>query len=262
MSGVGRALWGEMLKARRSRMPLLTALAFALAPLAGGFFMIILKDPELARRTGMISAKAQITAGAADWPTYLGMLAQAMAVGGVLLFSLILTWVFGREYANATLKDLLALPTSRSAIVAAKFVLVALWAVALTIFIYLIGLGVGLAVRLPPAPDGVILQGSLTLAVTAILTLLVVTPIAFFASAGRGYLAPMGVAILTLIAAQVIAATGWGEFFPWAIPALYARLAGPATAPPGSPSYLIVVVTAVAGMAATLAWWNRADQTQ
>lgn len=262
MSGVGRALWGELLKARRSRMPLLTALAFALAPLAGGFFMIILKDPDLARRSGLISDKAQLTAGTADWPTYLNLLAQATAIGGFLLFSIILTWVFGREWADGTLKDLLALPTPRSAIVLAKFILVALWAAALTLLIYVIGLGVGLAVRLPAASDGAILQGSLTLAVTAVLTLLVAVPIAFFASAGRGYLAPMGVAILAVIAAQLVAAAGWGEVFPWVLPALYARMAGPTMPPPGSPSYLIVAVTAVVGVAATLAWWGLADQTK
>ena len=43
MSNITQAIWVELLKARRSKMPLLTALAFSLAPLAGGFFMFILK---------------------------------------------------------------------------------------------------------------------------------------------------------------------------------------------------------------------------
>jgi ABC-2 type transport system permease protein len=107
MSPIPQALWVELLKARRSRMPLLTALGFSLAPFAGGFFMIVMKDPDLARRLGMISAKAQIVAGAADWPTYLGLLAQATAIGGFILFSFISSWVFGREYADQTIKDLL-----------------------------------------------------------------------------------------------------------------------------------------------------------
>ena len=40
MSGVGRALWGEMLKARRSRMRLLTALAFATSVACAVIFRI------------------------------------------------------------------------------------------------------------------------------------------------------------------------------------------------------------------------------
>ena len=37
------ALRIERLKARRSKVPLLTAVGFSLAPIAGGLFMIILK---------------------------------------------------------------------------------------------------------------------------------------------------------------------------------------------------------------------------
>ena len=117
MRNISQAVWVELLKARRSRLPLFTALGFALAPLAGGFVMIVLKDPELARRAGLISTKAQIVAGSADWQTYLALLAQATGIGGFILFSLIGSWVFGREYADHTIKDLLALPVSRSAIV-------------------------------------------------------------------------------------------------------------------------------------------------
>lgn len=256
-----QALWVELLKARRSQMPLFTALGFALAPLAGGFFMIVLQDPALARRMGMISAKAQIVAGSADWPTYLGLLAQAAALGGFMLFSLIAAWVFGREYSDHTLKDLLALPTPRRSIVLAKFVVVGLWALLLTLLIYLLGLVVGTLVGLPPTSMQVMVQGSLTLAGTAGLTILIVTPIAFFAGVGRGYLAPMGAAILLLILAQVVAAAGWGEYFPWAIPALHAGMAGPELGQMGPVSYALVLLTALAGIAATAVWWEWADQT-
>jgi ABC-2 type transport system permease protein len=256
MNNIAQASYVEMLKARRSRMPLLTALGFALAPLAGGFFMVVLKDPELARRVGLISAKAHIFAGVADWPTYLGLLAQAIAIGGIMLLGLIGSWVFGREYADRTLKDLLALPTSRAAIVLAKFIVIALWSVALVVLVYLIGLGVGAAIVLPQASFQVMLQGTVILAITAMLTIALVTPIAFCASAGHGYLPPMGVAILALFLAQVIAAAGWGEYFPWAIPALYSQ-----GGDIGILSYVIVILTSVAGIAGTFIWWELVDQT-
>lgn len=261
MSNISQAIWIELLKARRSRMPLLTALGFSLAPLAGGFFMIVLKDPDVARRMGLISAKAQLLAGSADWPTYLGLLAQATAVGGILLFGLIGSWVFGREYADHTLKDLLALPTSRSTIVLAKFIVILLWSAGLTVFIYLLGLGVGALVRLPTAPVEIFWQGTLTLAITAGLTIALVSPIAFVASAGRGYLPPMGAAILALILAQVVAATGWGEYFPWSVPALRTGTAGPEYANLGMISYVIVIFTSFAGIIGTFAWWELTDQT-
>lgn len=262
MSNIMQAIWGEMLKARRSMMPLLTVLGFSLAPFAGGFFMIVMKDPELARDMGMISTKAQIFAGSADWQTYLGLLAQATAIGGIMLFGLIGSWVFGREYSDHTVKDLLALPTARSTIVLAKFVVIILWSVGLAVIIYFIGLGIGAAISLPPTSAEIFWQGSITIAIVACLTIALVTPIAFFASVGRGYLLPMGVAILALILAQVVAATGWGEYFPWSVPALRAGMAGPQDASLGPISYVIVLLTSLTGMIGTLLWWALADQTQ
>jgi ABC-2 type transport system permease protein len=262
VSAVGQAFSVELLKARRSRMPLFTALAATLAPLAGGFFMVILKDPELARRLGLISAKAQIVAGAADWYAYLGVMAQAMAMGGMILFGFIASWVFGREYSDRTLKDLLALPTPRRAIVLAKFAVIASWAVALTALIGLFALVIGAAVRLPPGTGGAIANELLHIAIIAALAILLTPPVAFVASAGRGYLPPMGFVILMLIAAMIVIATGWGEFFPWAVPALYAGMAGPAAANMGPVSYWLVILAAVAGLAATVAWWVYADQTR
>jgi len=256
MSNLAQAIWVEMLKARRSRMPLFTALGFALLPLALGFFMVILKDPELARRAGLITVKAQITMGVADWPTYLGFLAQATAMGGMMIFSLIAIWVFGREYSDRTVTDLLALPTSRPAIVVAKFVVVAVWSIALTVMICLVSIAVGAAVGLPPVSTQLVLQRMVTVAVAACLAIALVTPISFFASAGHGYLPPIGAVLLAVFLAQLANATGRGEYFPWAIPALYTQ--GEAL---GAVSYVILVLTGAAGLAATLAWWELADQT-
>jgi ABC-2 type transport system permease protein len=261
MNNLIQAIWVELLKARRSKMPLLTALGFSLAPFMGGFFMIVLKDPDVAQRLGIISAKAQI-AGTADWTTYLGILAQAAAIGGFVLFGFISSWVFGREYSDHTLKDLLALPTPRSSIVLSKFILILAWCAALTTLIYFIGLGVGTLVGLPPTSTETVWQGTLTIAIVAILTIIVVTPIAFFASAGRGYLPALGGVILIVLLAQIVAAAGWGEYFPWSIPALYSGMAGPEYTPSSPISFALVVLTSLVGMIATFAWWEFADQAQ
>ena len=127
MSGLRAALATEWLKARRSRVPWRSSRGFSLVPLVVGLFMVILKDPESARRMGLLGTKAQITAGTADWPTLLSMLGQAVAVGGAILFAFLTSWVFGREFADRTVRGLLASPTSRGAIVVAKAIVVAAW---------------------------------------------------------------------------------------------------------------------------------------
>ncbi|MBE0643708.1 MAG: ABC transporter permease [Bacteroidetes bacterium] len=262
MNNLLHACGVELLKARRSKVPLFTALGFSLAPLAGGFFMIVLKDPVMARDMGLISTKAQIFGGTADWPAYFGMLAQAAAVGGMVLFSFVASWVFGREFSDRTIKDLLALPTPRRSIVLAKFVVVALWALFLTLIVIILGLGIGALVGLPGAGSGVFLQGILRITACAGLTLITVTPVAFFAGVGRGYLAPTGMAILLLVCAQLVGATGWGEYFPWSIAALYSGAAGPASAQLSLVSLAIVLITGILGLVATIRWWERADQTR
>jgi ABC-2 type transport system permease protein len=149
MRNLANMIWVEWYKAGRSRMPIFTALGFLLMPLVDTFFMIILKDPDFARRAGLISAKAQLMAGTADWPTFLAVLAQAVAVGGTLLFCLIGSWVFGREFVDGTVKDWLAVPVARGTILLAKFIVVMLWSLALTVMIYFVALLVGAMIGLP-----------------------------------------------------------------------------------------------------------------
>lgn len=257
MNNLAQAVWVEMLKARRSQMPVFTALGFSLLPLAMGFFMVVLKDPEMARRVGLISAKARVIAGAADWPTYVGLLAQAVAGGGMVLFGLVGIWVFGREYSDRTVKDLLALPTPRSAVVLGKFLLVALWSAILTALVCLLGLALGAAIGLAQASPQMILKGGATIAFSAAMAITLATTVAFFASAGHGYLPPLGLVFLAVLLAQVAAAAGWGEYFPWSIPLLYSQ--GDTL---GVVSYAIVILTGLAGLAGTFAWWERADQTR
>ena len=137
---------------------------------------------------------------------------------------------------------------------------IAVWSFALSGMIYFIGLAVGAMVALPSVAPQVMVEGGLTLAGTAGLTLAVVTPIIFFANSGRGYLAPVGVALLAIVSAQLIAWTGWGEYFPWSIPALFAGVVRTQSGALTATSFIIVALTSAAGIAATFLWWEFADQ--
>jgi len=259
MNNLSNGLWIEWRKALRSRMPLYTTLGFLIAPLACAFLMFIYKDPDFARKAGIISAKANLMGGAADWPSYLNLLAQMMAGGGLLLFSLILSWLFGREYSDGTLKDLLAVPVPRSTILLAKFIVGALWAIFMAGVVYLVGMALGAVVGLPQGSSEVLWRGSLTLWVTAGLSVVAVTPFGLLANVGRGYLLPIGMTMLALLLANLLTLIGWGNLFPWSIAGLYAALAGKGQAlePVG---YWIVLFTGLAGVAGTHLWWNHADQ--
>jgi ABC-2 type transport system permease protein len=262
MTTFSSALWAETLKARRSKVPLLAAIGFTLAPLMDGFFMFIMKDPERAREMGLLSVKAQMAMSTAEWTTFFSVLTQAIAIGGVMVFSIVTAWIFGREFSDHTAKDLLALPTSRENIVAAKLVVVTAWVFATSIWIFMIGLVIGSLVDIPGWTTQLAWQSFGDIIATAGMTLLLMTPVAFIASMGRGYLPPLGWAVLTIFLAQIIAATGWGDWFPWSVPALFSGAAGPRGELIGMHSYLLVLLAGLIGLAATFSWWRNADQTR
>jgi ABC-2 type transport system permease protein len=262
MKGFAAALWAETLKARRSKVSWLTAAGLMILPLMGGLFMIILKDPEQARDLGLISAKAQLAAGVADWPTFFGILMQGAAIAGSVLFATITAWLFGREFSDHTAKELLALPTPRWSIVAAKFVLLSVWILGLVLIIFVAGLAVGAAVDIPGWSRELQWTSFWTLITLTLLVLMLMPLVAFFASAGRGYLPALGWVFLTVVFAQIVAVLGWGDWFPWSVPALLSGMAGPQAAQVGIHSYVVVILTALAGLAATFTWWLTADQTR
>jgi ABC-2 type transport system permease protein len=252
-------LWIETRKAVRSRMPLWTALGSLFMPLGIAFLIFVARNPQVSRQLGLVSAKADLLKYAAtDWQSYLGFFSLMIAAGGLILFSLVITWVFGREFADGTLKDLLAVPVPRSSIVLAKFILAAAWSAGLAVVILVAGLVTGLMIQLPGGSLSAILHGSVRVLATAGLVIAVVTPFAFFASLGRGYLLPIGVTVLALMMANVVALAGWGEYFPWGVPGIYAM----GDSPLRPVSYGIVLITGLAGIIGTNLWWKYADQSR
>ncbi len=259
MNNLSDMIWIEMRKAIRSRMPLWTALGSLFMPLGMAFLLFASKNPAISHKLGLVSAKADLMAYAAtDWTSYLGLTAMIIAAGGFFLFILAVSWVFGREFADGTLKDMLAVPVQRSCILMAKFIVVAIWSVMLTIVILVFSLIMGSLINFPGSSTKAIFDGCTILVVTALLVIAVSVPFALFASIGRGYLLPLGIAVLMAVATNIMGVAGWGETFPWAVPALYAQ--GKSPLPPIS--FVIVVLTGLAGMLATYFWWKYADQNR
>jgi ABC-2 type transport system permease protein len=100
--------------------------------------------------------------------------------------------VFGREYSDRTAKELLALPTPRATIVAAKFVLIALWTLMLAFSIFAAGLGIGMVVGIPGWLLDLAWISFRSLMSVALLDFMLLPFVAFFASAKRGYLPALG----------------------------------------------------------------------
>jgi len=259
MSELNAMLWIEARKALRSRMPLWTALGALFMPLAIGFLIFVAKHPELSQRLGLVGAKANLlTYSAIDWPAYLAAYSQVIGAAGLILFTFVITWIFGREFADGTVKDWLAVPVRRGSILLAKYVVAAVWSAALTFIILAGGLVMGVVLQLPAGSLAVLLHGVAAVAVTAGLAVVVILPLALLASLGRGYLLPIAGLIFVMSLVNLAQILGVGPYFPWAVPMLYTQVQPPL--PPVS--YVIVLATGLVGIALTRWWWQAADQAR
>lgn len=259
MKNIFSAFWAESLKIRRSKIFLITILVFLIIPIMMGLLMFVSKNPEISSKLGLIGTKASLF-GMSDWPAYFGLLTQSIAMIGIMGFGFVTSWVFGREYSDHTVKDLLVLPVSRSFIVLSKFIVVAIWCALLAFFLFVFGLIAGGIIHISGWSSEIAFHSAYKFTVTSLLTILLCTPVAFFASYGRGYLLPMGFVIFTLIIAQFIALVGLGPYFPWAIPGIYSSGSGTEGMQLGIISYIILYLTSISGLIGTLAWWHFADQ--
>jgi ABC-2 type transport system permease protein len=255
------ALITEAVKLRRSRLWWITLLGFTVAGAVGTLFMYIGQDPGRARSLGLLGDKAQLASITADWPGHLALLGQISSIGGVGIFGVLIIWIFGREFSDHTAKDLLALPVTRAVIVLAKFAVAVAWSTVLTLYLCGLGLAGGAILRLPGWSAAEAYAGLGRLSAAAAMTLLLTFPFALAASAGRGYLAAVGALFAAVFCAQIVAALGYGAYFPWSVPALYTGVTGPDGQQAAWWSPLTVIAVGALAVAGTVRWWQDADHT-
>lgn len=255
------ALATELTKTLRSRMLWATSIFFAFIAVMMGFLMLIAKHPEIGANSEIFSIKASMISKA-DWPTFYMLLIQMVLTVGSLGPSIVAIWVFGREYADRTIKDILVMPVSRLNIVMAKFIIVFIWSLLLLMLLYGFAIVMGLMISLDGWTNELFRQNCVVYSVSALLTVLLFPVIAFVTCISRGYLLPVGITILLILTTQFVflGLPALTPFFPWAVPGLYSGVAGPGTPAPDALSYILLGLTSLLGIAGTAAWWRYADQ--
>jgi ABC-2 type transport system permease protein len=98
--------------------------------------------------------------------------------------------------------------------------------------------------------------------VVAVLTITLTTTFGLAASVGRGYLPGILTMFAALFTAQVVAALGYGQWYPFSVPGIHSGMAGPDQPPPTPVGYADVIAVAVLSIALTVRWWNTTDHTR
>lgn len=252
-------LYGEFIKMMRSPVFWVSCCVVSIMPLMMGFMMFVLKHPETAANMGLITAKADISGMTPDWPSFLSIFTQGFAGMETVIFGFIAAWVFGREYTDRTLKDILALPVSRYSLAAGKFAVFIVWGYILFCVAFMLMLVSGNITGLAQW-DAPLVKASLErLLMCTMLTLLLNFVTAFAACVTRGVLAAVAFIVLAAVTINFANVLGFGDVYPWSIPMGYASipLSGGDINPAG---IIIVAVTGIAGAAGTFLWWRYADQ--
>jgi len=255
------AFWVEILKIRRSKMFLASILFFILVSSMMSFVMFVQKYPEISAKVGLIGDKASLLRfGEPNWQNYFRLLIQGIAGVGLVGTGFVTSWIFGREFSDHTVKDILAIPIPRVYIVLSKIIITVIWSLILCFFYFISGLAFGFLIGLPGFSAGIVSDSAGIYWVTSFLLILLCTPVAFLASYTRGFIFPIGFVIVTMILANFSGLVGLGPYFPWAIPGLYGVPSGSENMQLTAASYYILLVTSLTGLAGTIAFWRYADQ--
>jgi ABC-2 type transport system permease protein len=247
--------WGECLKLRRSRALLMSAAAYAMAPVTVALLMLAGNDPGRGSFYHLTTLDAQMVRMHADWQNYFSALAGASAIGGLILFSLFMIWIFGREHADRTSKELLTLPVPREALALGKILVAALWCLLLQCGMIAAAILLGSILELPGWSWGTLGAGLAKIFTVSGLAFLLAIPFGLVANLSRGTMAAVGVLFISLFFSLMMMALGWGAYFFWSIPALLS-----AASTVGGLSVCLVLLTGLAGILGHMAWWRFADQ--
>lgn len=248
------ALAVEWLKLRRSPVAWTAGIAIVvLVPLVslGGYAL------ARAGASGPSATKARSMLVGEGWDALWCLAGQALPVSLLLGTGIVGSWCVGREFTDRTVGGLYATTVRREWVVAAKLLLVTMWATASSAVaateVLIGGTALGLSPRdgFAAAVRGVAV--GLLVAVSAL-------PTAWFASARRGYLAGIAATLALLVLAQLAIGAGTGAWVPWAAPVFWAGAAGPAAA--AQVGALQLALPGLSGLVAAVAvvrWWRRAE---
>ena len=181
------------------------------------------------------------------------------ALFAIMLYSIMISYLFGREYNEHTLKTMLTIPISRGKFLASKYVMFLVWILILTVVTSLSALVFGFIAGLDGFTLKLFIDSFAQLLFANVLLFLTFSPFVFLSLFITNMVPAMvGGAGLTLVNMLIYGQT-WAPYVPWVCPYLIAsgEIAEYATSP--TVSYGVILLTFLIGVAISYIYFTKTD---
>lgn len=181
------------------------------------------------------------------------------AMFAVLIFAIIISYLFGREYSEHTLKTMLTIPISRKKFLISKYIMFLVWIVILTVVTSLSTLIFGFIAGLEGLTLKLIINSFSQLLFANVLLFLTFSPFVFISLLITSMVPAMvGGATLSLINIMVYG-QNWAPFVPWVCPYLIASGEIVKYGANIMVSYGIILTTFLIGLAVSYIYFTKKD---
>ena len=177
----------------------------------------------------------------------------------ILLFTIIMSYLFGREYNEHTLKTVLTAPTSRGMFIFSKYAMFLVWILLITIITSISAIVFGYLAGAIGINMNVVLDSFRELLFTNLLLFLTFTPLVFMTLIITNMVPAMiGGAILTFTN-MIIASSKYSVYFPYSCPYLIASGEIAQYTTNYTLSYMIILLTFLVGLTVSYLYFTRKD---
>ena len=181
------------------------------------------------------------------------------ALFGVMLFAIMISYLFGREYNEHTLKTMLTIPVSRGNFLLSKYVMFLVWILILTVVTSLSTLVFGFIAGLEGFSLKLFIDSFIQLLFANVLLFLTFSPFVFLSLVITNMVPAMvGGAGLTLVNMLIYGQT-WAPYVPWVCPYLIASGEIAEYSASISVSYGIILATFAIGLIISYIYFTRTD---
>ncbi|SFE44862.1 bacitracin transport system permease protein [Paenibacillus catalpae] len=236
----------ELLKLKRSKMLVLSLAGAALAP----FFVVLAFYIDLLKMSKTDNAIFEALFYNTSMYTILLM--------AVPLYSVVIAYLFGREYIEDTLKNLLTIPVTRTSIILSKMLLLLLWIYLLTLEAWVVTFVFGLLLQFKGLTMDLMLDSLIEYMIGATLLAVLSTPIVLIVTIMKSYvpaiIASIAITLVNLLVfnSDYRALNPWSAVFDIAHDSL-------SSVYPAAVTYSIIALTSITGLVITLIYFRKVD---